>query len=328
MKSILTLPTAFVLFVLFSFTFSSCKECNKNRPPEGNAPSPSPVRPQDQSPVISSPNNGPDGEVVNNGPNGKVVNNGPNASVVDFGDTVDLGDVVDISKIEKERQAALEAERQAVQAANDAQSAKDRAIDYIPVGRTTWVCEDKLKEAQKELEEVVVGFAKTAKTQAEQAAKAARKINAMNAALATNIEPSVRVAVVAAVHQAEEASRNANEAAVRARKAVVDTVDAIMKKWRKVKNRFGGDTPIIGARASAEIVKVAVVKVEWLAGGPPLFDDKKEARIVLAMMWDEKENVTEYVSAHPSLPGKRQSFEEELNGEAQVAIEKAEAICK
>jgi hypothetical protein len=30
MKSILTLPTAFVLFVLFSFAFSSCKKCSKD----------------------------------------------------------------------------------------------------------------------------------------------------------------------------------------------------------------------------------------------------------------------------------------------------------
>jgi molecular chaperone DnaK (HSP70) len=36
MKSILTFPTAFVLFVLFSFTFSSCKKCSKNEPGNTN----------------------------------------------------------------------------------------------------------------------------------------------------------------------------------------------------------------------------------------------------------------------------------------------------
>jgi hypothetical protein len=333
MKNILTVFTAFVLFVLFSFTFSSCKGCDKNKHPDGDDSPPSQVRPQDQSPAIPSPNDGSGGNVVDNGsddgPDGNAVDNGSDEEVVDngsYGKGVDLGGVVDINKIEEIKRVVREAKTQAVKAADDAQEVKDeitqRLGDVLLSGDYDDECEE-MDAVQEELDKMVE-FAKTAKTQA---ANATKEVVAMNAALATDLEPSVRVALEEVAREVEEASREANNAAVSVRQAVVDAAEAMIEKWRVIVAN-GDNSSYEVAKTTTEIIKVAAIKVEWLV----LDERKRDARDVLAMMRIEIEKVKSFAhEAHAR--GSWQLGDEPMesdiwNDAARAALERAQEAYK
>jgi hypothetical protein len=325
MKNALTLLTAFVLFVLFSFTFSSCKDCGK----KGTNPA---GRGGDTNNANSTSN--PSGKDTNSTSNPSGNNNASDPSNISQsnpsnpnGNVVDSMGVVDISEIEAAKQAACDAAGQAAQAAKDANQLKNQiegqtkhVTGKYSAGSTV------MEQAQKDLDRVVE-FAKTAARFAEntktQATKVARDVAKMNVAPGINIDPSVKATVGKAAHDADEANKQAQGAAMEACQAVVDTTTAIITGWRTIANyRNNNDFNI--AEATTNIVKVAEVKVEWLVKQ----NNKPAAKDVLATMELDVASVRKFADEHPRELGRGPTRQERWNNEAQAALGRAGELCK
>jgi hypothetical protein len=356
MKSILTIFSAFVLFVLFSFTFSSCKDCGKketkpaidrggnannmpsdaatsNTTTDANSKTPdgsNPVVPTDgdkKTPDSSNPVAPVDGDKKTpdgSNPVAPCPNKDPDEGVVNS------YDVVDISKIEAAKQVVCEAARQAEQAAENAKQAANQIVGHIEHVTSKYAEYKVILAQQKDLGKVGE-FAKTSHAQADQATQAARDVATMNAALSKNIDPSVKETIGNVVREADEADKQAQNAAINARQAVVDTADVIIKKWRAIADDVGNDSLEI-MRASMEIVKVCGVKVELLVELSPFEDNKTQARVVLEMMRKDAQKVAEFADNEARRPGPATSSSKNAakkhNDNAKEALRQAEETCK
>jgi hypothetical protein len=351
MINALPLLNTLVLLVLFSFTFSSCKDCGKKGTnPAGRGGNTNNADGKAIDSGGGNATNNTDGKAIDSGggnttnktnstsnPSGNNNASGPsdisqrsnpsNPNKNLNGNVVDSRGVVDISEIEAAKQAACEATGQAAQAAKDANQLKNQiegqtkhVTGKYSTGSTV------MRQAQKDLDRVVesaktaVEFAENTKTQAT---KVARDVAKMDATPGINIDPSVKATVGKAAHDADEANKQAQGAAMEACQAVVDTTTAIITGWRTIANyRNNNDFNI--AEATTNIVKVGAVQVEWLVKQ----NNKPAARDVLATMEPDVASVRKFADEHPREPGCGPTRQERWNNEAQAALRKAEELCR